>query len=487
MVSCVRLLLALTLILSGSASPVAARDYRLGETAEEDIGTPVALDVINTDATDALRERESRRVPVIYRFNPRVIDEAEAAFHSMFARTRSNFLSAVQARFEIPILTSDDIDSNDFQRFLTQFQRRNVLFPVGANLARVWARGESDRDIESALTARLHGAMSAYIRSDAAPVDVWVGSTIRLISPAENETPSVRLVEERGFNIAKTNFVSIQRSKADLVDSFPAEEHSTAKFLASFIRPNCAMEADLTHELRTKRTAGLLAADHYNSGQIIVKRGQVVDQKAMAALNRLKEKNAVAELQQLTASSGKPPGTRGLILWIAAGAVAALVFFAALWKAAQRRARAVILPAFPAPMISSASADAPLADESWRQRALAAEQRAEKAQAVVRSGLIGHLAQWMANKMTQKMISQREQLLDTHDRAASEVAELEARLEKVQAPLQERLEAYEHRIADLEQELTVKGEENRELIRAKIQVIRKQLEIERERNRTGFN
>jgi hypothetical protein len=100
---------------------------------------------------------------------------------------------------------------------------------------------------------------------------------------------------------------------------------------------------------------------------------------------------------------------------------------------------------------------------------------------------MGHLAQWMAERMTQKLISQRAQLLNDHQRAALEVAELEARLEKVQAPLQERLQAYERRIADLENELNVKGEENRELIKAKIQIIRKQLEIEREKNRLEFN
>ena len=39
------------------------------------------------------------------------------------------------------------------------------------------------------------------------------------------------------------------------------------------------------------------------------------------------------------------------------------------------------------------------------------------------------------------------------------MAELEARLEKVQAPLQERLAAYERRIAELEKELAARGEE----------------------------
>ena len=47
--------------------------------------------------------------------------------------------------------------------------------------------------------------------------------------------------------------------------------------------------------------------------------------------------------------------------------------------------------------------------------------------------------------------------------------------------------AYERRIADLEQALAAKGQENRELIQAKIQLIRHQMESERTRNRLEFN
>lgn len=128
-----------------------------------------------------------------------------------------------------------------------------------------------------------------------------------------------------------------------------------------------------------------------------------------------------------------------------------------------------------------------LSETAWRERALQAEQRAAKVQEVVRSGMMGHLARWMSEKMTQKLVSQRAELLDAHQRAALEMADLEARLEQVHAPLQQRLQAYEKRIADLERELTLKGEENRELIKAKILLIRKQLEIEREKNRLEFN
>jgi hypothetical protein len=139
---------------------------------------------------------------------------------------------------------------------------------------------------------------------------------------------------------------------------------------------------------------------------------------------------------------------------------------------------------------SSLSASSPndtAAEIAWRERALQAEQRANQAQAIVRSGLIGQLAQWMAGRMTQSLVSQRAELLQTQQRAAMEMAELAERLEKIHAPLQERLAAYEQRIADLEKELTLKSEENRELIRAKIEILRKQWEIERDQNRLEFN
>ena len=56
---------------------------------------------------------------------------------------------------------------------------------------------------------------------------------------------------------------------------------------------------------------------------------------------------------------------------------------------------------------------------------------------------------------------------------------MERRLNELHAPLQERLRVYETRIADLEKALAAKGEENRELIKAKIEMMRKQLETER--------
>ncbi len=125
--------------------------------------------------------------------------------------------------------------------------------------------------------------------------------------------------------------------------------------------------------------------------------------------------------------------------------------------------------------------------EMWQRRALLAEQQAERVQAALRDGFVSQAAQLFKDKSVMTLLSQREQLLQAQQCAAAEIAELERRLDELQSPLQARLSAYEHRIADLEKALEAKTEENQELIQAKIDVLRRQLETQRSRNRLEFN
>ncbi len=211
----------------------------------------------------------------------------------------------------------------------------------------------------------------------------------------------------------------------------------------------------MTRLARSRRTDPIWAADRYDAGQVIAKRGQVIDQKIKAALDQLREKTAFASLQQIRVDQQKTQTVP--YRWIAAGAAAALLaLFIVIWRLAPRPRLSPLLPA-----TVSHSGTGNLAD--------------------VREGLLPHLARLMMDKLVQKLVSQREHLLDTQQRAVADMAELEERLEKVHAPLQDRLRAYEQRIGDLEKELALKGEENRELIKAKIQMARKQLEAAKER------
>ena len=126
-------------------------------------------------------------------------------------------------------------------------------------------------------------------------------------------------------------------------------------------------------------------------------------------------------------------------------------------------------------------------DVSWQQRARVAEQRAARAQAALRAGAFAQFSLWLKQHFAQRLLSERTQMLDVQKTAATELAELEHRLDELHAPLQERLRAYEKRVAELEKSLAVKGQENRQLLEAKIQLTRKQLATERARTEVEFN
>jgi hypothetical protein len=119
----------------------------------------------------------------------------------------------------------------------------------------------------------------------------------------------------------------------------------------------------------------------------------------------------------------------------------------------------------------------------WKQRALDAEDRADKAAIILRE----KMADSLKEVVVQELVSQRRELLNAHEAAAAEIAELIGRMDKAQAPLHERLRAYEAHIQQLEKELAARCEENRELLKLKIEMTKQLFETERTTNRLNFN
>ena len=97
------------------------------------------------------------------------------------------------------------------------------------------------------------------------------------------------------------------------------------------------------------------------------------------------------------------------------------------------------------------------------------------------------LAQAVKEAVVQELAAQRRELLRVQENAAMELIAMIHRLDSLQAPLQDRLRAYESRIQELEKELAARTEENHELLKLKIEMLRRQLETERARNRIEFN
>jgi membrane-associated HD superfamily phosphohydrolase len=469
-------------------------DYQIGDKAEEDIVATTKLSFVDADATEAMKQRDAQRVAVVIRYYTNAADDLDKTFREMFSKTQVNFLKAVDDSFGHPTLSAQELGSPKFQSLVASFQKDNELFPLSANRAALWASGDADQAYESSLAATLRQAMTPIIRPEPLPDGIKLNTTVRLVALGD---PNVKLTSESatrlGKGFPKTNLVSFAQVKKDFQSIFDVDERDVGRYLATLLKPNCVVDADLTREMQAKRVEGEWAVVNYETGEIIAHRGQVIDRKIKAALDQLKDKvvvgqlqelqvkqqAAVGQLQQLVADDkAKTAQSQAHIRWVI-GALAVVVIFMALaiWQLSRRKQTVSLLPA---PVAGGAV-------EQWQQRALVAEQQNEKLQTAARAGLFAHLSQWLSQAFTRRLVSERQLLLDTQSKAAAEMAELEARLEKVHAPLQERLAAYERRIAELEKELTARGEENRALLKAKIEMMRKQLESEREKSRAAAN
>lgn len=484
--------LALLPVVHLAAKPLA--DYQPGDKAEEDIIATTQLTVVDPDGTEALRQKEAQRVPVVIRYYTNVADDVVDRFRAAFITTQDNFLETVYQSFGHRKLSVNDLAWSKFYLLAISFQKQNKLFPLSTSRATLWASGDADTAYEASLANTLRQAMARPIRPEPLPDGLKLGNTERLVSLGDtNITLTAQAVDQQGKNMPRSNLVALAQLKKNFQADFGPEERDVAKYLATFLEPNCVVDQDITKQLRAKRTEDVWAVDNYDTGQIIAHRGQVIDKKIKAALDQLKDKVVVGQLQELQVKQQAAVGQLQQLVddnklkttqseertrWlIGALALVVLILAVAIWQLARRKQAVSLLPA----AVTGAAV------EQWQERALLAEQQSEKLQTAARAGLFAHFSQWLSRALTHRLISQRRLLLDTQNKAIAEMAELDARLEKVHAPLQDRLEAYEHRIVELEKELAARGAENRELLKTKIEMMRKQLEAQREKNRVEFN
>jgi predicted RNase H-like nuclease (RuvC/YqgF family) len=85
----------------------------------------------------------------------------------------------------------------------------------------------------------------------------------------------------------------------------------------------------------------------------------------------------------------------------------------------------------------------------------------------------------LKDNLVQQLAAQVDDMMDVQAAVADQLSSMEERLERMHAPLQERLRIYEQRISELEGELAQRGQENQLLLRARIEALRWQMEQER--------
>ncbi|MEY2429969.1 MAG: hypothetical protein QOJ40_2854 [Verrucomicrobiota bacterium] len=482
----ITLIAALALLCLSKLSATEFSDYKIGDAAKEDLVARGPLVVIDAEGTAALKEKEAARVPAVWRYYTNNADQVDNRFRAAFAAAHSNFLNAIEVTFGRQRLGPAAVAAPKFHRLAMSFQRQNKSFPMSTNLAETWALGESDRIFQASLSASLREAMNRPIRLNGMPPNFKPGYLARLVPlPDTNQILNLETVEQLGKNLPRTNIVILKNAKDNLLEGFPPEDKGIARFLASLLVPNCVLDLDLTAQARARRTAALLAADRYEAGQVIVKQGQTINKKILAALDQLREQIVLQDLQeQIRQDEFKADQaharTRSIVI---AGGFIFAVLIPVIWRLARRRPGTSLLPARVSQSETGATV---LSCPSCSEMIVMPDGIADASRpSDVRARLLPHLARLIMDKFVQKLISQRQDHLDAEQKAAADLAELEVRLAKIHAPLKDRLRAYEQRINELEDELAQKGKENRELIRAKILLVRKQLEAEK--NIVEFN
>jgi 7TM-HD extracellular len=463
-----RFAFVLALLCAGGLHAKDLAAYRVGDTATENITTPVALDVIDANATAARKAAEALKTPAIFRSYPdaSITNTMVAELQAGFAATRSNFLAALKAEFPAAPLDSDTIASARFTGFLADFNGKSKSFPVDAKLAASWAAGDAGLDTETQFIAALLKMTHRAIRADDLPEGFTLGDTLMLV-PAASPNENVTLVdaEQRGKIITQNNMTSLSRLQMLFRREFSEDEQPLARSLSVFLQPNCAPDASLTQQARDRDVRQLVVVDHYDAGQLIVQRGATIDPKIKAALEALNEKMMPDQLnRQIVAAREQMQQQQlqirarneWLVAALAAVSVVSVAAFFFVWQQLRSRRQSDLLPA------------------------LVGQQN------IIQTELAPQLAQVIKDALVQELAAQRHELLSAQQCAAAEIADLVRRLDRLQAPMHERLQIYEQQIQKLEKELAVRTEENRELLQMKIEMIRHQLASERARSGVGF-
>lgn len=471
----VRTALALLVALALHLQPARAAvpDYKLGDVAEADVVTPVMLVVMNPEATEALKKKVAEEVRFVVRHAPAVLAAAETELRESVAAVRRGFMTSFQQK---------DLEPENFSRLIRELGRTAPKDMPLDKLAPLWARGQSDEAVVNELLQPLRDVMAQPIVNNKTDTPVPTNQPLRVVAVKSlDEAPDARALEGPGQVIQAGKVVSLWRAKRLVETYFPAGQEAPGRFAASFVRFNAAPDPVSTQLLRAKRMDGVTVNDTYEAAQVIVRKGQTIDRKALSALAAVREKSMIGTLQsKLEQQQTVAVQIKTQTKWIAGGLGVVCVALVLILVRLRPRASTALVAVQGGPGLPGAEGTALPSgegDDAWRNRALVAEGKAERAQQAIRSGVMG----WMREKVVRTLFSQRAELLDAQQKAEAEMRELEQRLEQLHAPLQERITAYELRIEELERDLAAKGEENRELIGARISVARHHLSMERER------
>jgi len=491
--------------------------YKIGDKAAQDIVAAVPFDVVDAQATAALKTSQAQGIAAIYhQFNGQTNLMARN-FLAAFDQARQGFSNTVAAAYQQPSIDNSTIEASDFGSLVTAYNANHKAFPVTTELAVTWARGGSGAALRDKWLGLMLEAMKEPVQPDGVPAHFVYRKKVRIM-PLTNPSQKFTFTQawRQGHIISLDKISGISAVRARFRQQFSQQEQPLAGELAQFLQPDCFPDVAMTKEARDYSVRQLLVSDHFETGQVIVHHGDTIGAQALVALAAMSQAMMPGTLNQQIADEHERAQQEHELAQ-------------AEQQQAQIAQQAVLLAQQQQQQAQADRARAQSQADQEREQALDAQKQAQKIRdrdawllaavagiailallmvarlvrrqysnpAVAKLRPIGklsagsgqelapYLAQTLKEAVVQGLAAQRAELLEAQRLAATEIAELVHRLDMLQAPMQERIRAYQERIQELQKELAERNQENRELLKMKIEMVRQQ--IETERGRVRFN
>jgi hypothetical protein len=485
--------------------------YKIGDRPDQDIVAAAPFEVVDSQATAALKISKAQDIAAIYHQFTGQTNLIKSNFLAAFAQSHLSFSNAVAAAYHKPSIDNSTIEASDFGYLVTAYNVEHKAFPVTTELAVTWARGGSGATPRDKWLGLLLQAIHDPIQPDSVPTHFIFRKRVRVM-PVTNvdETFTFAQAWRRGRVISLDKIPRISAARAKLRQQFSEEQQPLASALGQLLQPDCFPDVELTKMAREYSVQQIVVLDHFDAGQVIVHKDDRINEQDLADLVALKQATpgTLSQQEQVAAAEQqKAQVAQQAALQVQQQQQTQADRLLARSQAEQERKQADAMR--DQAMLAQQQAQSARTRNEWLVAALAAVsilalfvfsrsfrrrntgteivtlRPMERPQVSTAAELAPYLAQTLKDAVVQGLAAQRAELLEAQRLAAVEIAELVQRLDKLQAPMQERIRAYQERIQELQRDLTQRTEENRELLKMKIEMMRQQ--IETERGRVRFN
>jgi hypothetical protein len=388
----------------------------------------------------------------LYRFDARAADRMTEKFQREFDQRRALFLQGLRRQWPAA-LGEEELASTRFTDYLAAYRLAHLDFPLSDPLAREWAVEAETTPLRNDTAAAIREALRQYVIEETALREAAGHAELFLSAPVEagGITDPARL-HTQAQRVLRRVLVSLDTVRAKVRAALESHGDDWAKFASQYVTPNVTFDREFTAAARVDSVKELHVRVEFKPGEKITGAARPVTAVQAAAL---------AALRTHFATAGQ---TRGWTDWwlAALGAVCLLAGSLARHRPAQNT------------LTTPSAAMLVTSGEAGHIHAL-------------RQGLLQQMAGWLKQHFIQRLIQQRNEALASEAGASEKVQVINERLNRLQPEIQERIAEYERRISDLERELSGANEVNRELIKTRISLARKELEIEKARSNLVWN